>query len=207
YENGVPARPIVHNLPDFGNYMWLVPEMWSTNSSVHATFRDVSGVDRGEADTGSFKVVYTTVPGTLVNRYRLDSPVTLEHLYTTDFYEYTVLGQNINWVQEGVASLLHNGPANIGGVEATPYYRVYDFINRWHFWTTDRNEYFTLRQYTGRYSAEGVDGYIFPSQVAGTVPWFRLAYSGIPGLHHWTLDQNERNVLLTRGWVEEDHKY
>ena len=48
----------------------------------------------------------------------------------------------------------------------------------------------------------------FLSQVQGSVAWYRLAYPLVPGLHHWTRDVNERNVLVgQRGWVEEDHVF
>lgn len=209
YENGVLAQSIVKNLPDFGNFTWLVPEMWSASSTIRATFKNATGATLTTAQTGSFKVVYQTTPGTAVNRYRLYSPVTLEHLFTTDLNEYTVLGGQAGvWLQEGPASKMHNGPANVGGVEAVPYYRLYDFIVRWHHWTTDRNEYFTLRQNTGRYVAEGVDGYIFPTQVAGTTAWYRLLFPAIAGLHHWTADLNERNTLIGGGsWIEEQKEY
>jgi hypothetical protein len=207
YEQGVFARAIVRNLPDFGHFAWLVPEMWSANSSIRATFKDADGATLAVADSGTFQVFYTTIPGRLVDRYRLYSPVTLEHLFTTDANEYTVLGGTGVWIQEGIASQMHDGPVNIDGVQAVPYYRLYDYISRWHHWTTDRNEYFTLRRFSDRYLAEGVDGYIFPSQVAGTVPWYRLLYLGIAGLHHWTADQNERDTLLQRGWIEEHRQY
>jgi hypothetical protein len=209
YENGAFARSIVHNLPDFGNYTWFVPEMWSTSSTIHATFKDASGnpITGGQIDSGAFKVLYTTIPGLLVNRYRLYSPVTLEHLFTTDSNEYNVLGMSPAWIQEGVASHMHLGPANVGGVDAVPYYRVYNLSTRAHHWTTDRNEYFTLRRFTWVYVAEGVDGYIFKTQVSGTTPWYRLLLPGF-GIHTWTADQNERDTLVNqRGWVEEQRQY
>jgi len=143
------------------------------------------------------------------DRYRLYSPVTLEHLYTTDFNEYTVLGQQVGvWQQEGVASKMHKGPVTVSGVAAVPYYRLYDKVARWHHWTTDLNEYTVLSGNIARYNGEGVDGYIFKTQVTGTVPWYRLLSKNIPGLHHWTADQNERNVLVGNGaWIEESHEY
>jgi hypothetical protein len=209
YETGAFAKAIVHNLPDFGNYTWFVPEMWSASSIIRATFKDASGATVGTADTATFRVFYTTVAGVPVDRYRLYSPVTLEHLFTTDLNEYNVLGGQAGvWTQEGAASKMHNGPANIDGVEGKPYYRLYDYILRWHHWTTDRNEYFTLRGFTGRYVAEGVDGYIFPTQVTGTTPWYRLLYPSIAGLHHWTADQNERDTLVNSGfWIEEQKEF
>jgi len=208
YENDILARSIVKNLPDFGNYTWFVPEAWSTNSKIRMSFKDASGTTLGSVDSGTFRVCYTNTPGVLVSRYRLYSPVTLEHLYTTDLNEYNVLGQSGVWQQEGVASQMHNGPATIGGVAAVPYYRLYDKIARWHHWTTDLNEYTVLGANTGRYDQEGIDGYIFKTQVPGTVPFYRLLFKNIAGLHHWTADQNERDTLVGGGaWVEESREY
>ncbi len=141
-KSGVLSRSIVKNLPDFGSFTWFVPEMWSTTSTIRATFKDAAGVALSATDSGTFRVQYAITPGTLITRYRLYSPVTLEHLFTTDPNEYSVLGQTGIWVPEGAASHIHNGPTNIGGVEAVPYYRVYDFQSRWHLWTTDRNDAF-----------------------------------------------------------------
>lgn len=205
YEGGVLAKSIVKNLPDFGNFTWFVPEMWSVSSFIRATFKDANGTSVGTADTGTFRVSYLTTTGTAVNRYRLYSPVTLEHHFTTDQNEYNVLGTQVGtWIQEGAASKMHNGPMSMSGVEAVPYYRLYDQISKWHHWTTDRNEYFTLRLTPSRYVAEGVDGYIFKTQPSGTTAWYRL---NLGSLHHWTADLNERNTLILQGWNEEQKEY
>ena len=86
----------------------------------------------GGTTTSDEATLTVTAPtGVRVNRYRLYSPVTLEHLYTTDFHEYTVLGTWYpTWQQEGLASQLHNGPVTVSGVAAVPYYRLYDFVSR-----------------------------------------------------------------------------
>ena len=208
YEGGTLAQSIVRNLPDFGNYTWFVPEMWSASSTIRVTFKTATGTTITTANSGTTRVFYTTGTGSLVNRYRLYSPVTLEHHFTTDQGEYDFLsGLTGTWIGEGAASRMHNGPVNSSGVEGVPYYRLYDFILRWHHWTTDRNEYFFLRTLTGRYIAEGVDGYIFRTQVSGTVPWYRLTLPSIPGLHHWTSDLGERNHLVSVGWIEEQQEY
>jgi parallel beta-helix repeat protein len=201
-EGTTAVHGIARDLPDFGNFTWFVPEMWSAASKVRATFKDANGVVLGTADSGTFDVRYAGSSGSLVPRYRLYSPVTLEHLFTTDLNEYNVLGGFAGvWEKEGVSSQVYSGPATAGGIDAVPYYRLYDKTKRWHHWTTDRNEYLTLRQFSSIYDAEGVDGYVLPSAVGGTVPLYRLLYVPIAGLHHWTTDTNEKNVLLTRGWV------
>lgn len=107
------------------------------------------------------------------------------------------------WVQEGTVGKVLDNPGSFGGVEAVPYYRLYNNATRWHHWTSDANEYYTLAQFPW-WSAEGVDGYILPTQATGTVPLYRLLYPFIPGLHHWTIDPNEYDTLLGQyGWLGE----
>jgi hypothetical protein len=144
-----------------------------------------------------------TPPGTPVLRYRLYSDLTKEHLFTTDLNEYTVLGSNGNWVQEGTVGRVLDNPGSHNGVAAVPYYRLYDTSTRWHHWTTDANEYYTLAQ-LAHWNAEGVDGYIFPSQAAGTIELYRLNYPALGSLHHWTIDPVEyQQLILHFGWVGE----
>jgi len=43
-----------------------------------------------------------------------------------------------------------------------------------------------------------------PSAAPGTAPLYRLYLNAFGGLHLWTTDANERNVLTTTaGWVDE----
>jgi hypothetical protein len=136
-------------------------------------------------------------------RYRLYNPQSQEHLYTTDQNEYNVLGAGGVWVQEGTAGKVLNNPGSFNGAAATPYYRLYNNFTLWHHWTTDPNEYYTLLTYPG-WGGEGVDGYLLPTQVAGTTPLYRLVYPDGRGLHHWTVDANEYTTLInTYGWVGE----
>jgi hypothetical protein len=147
----------------------------------------------------------TTQPaGTPISRYRLYSPVTLEHHFTTDLNEYNVLGSFVGtWVQEGTVGRMLNNPGMFNGVTAVPYYRLYNTFTAWHHWTTDTNEYYTLTQFPG-WVGEGVDGYLLPANPAGTTRLYRLVYPFVAGLHHWTIDANEYNTLIgTYGWIGE----
>jgi hypothetical protein len=194
------------NLPDFGQYTWSVPEMWSSGARLRVTLKDTAGTTVTTIFSGTFRISYSTAAGSLVTRYRLYSPITLEHLFTTDQNEYNTLNTFTGvWQGEGADHAIYNGPANQSGVEAVPYYRLYDKTKAWHHWTTDRNEYFTLRGISGIYDAEGVDGYVLPTSVPSTVTFYRLVFSGLAGLHHWTRDANERSVLTSAGgWVDEN---
>ncbi|HUP30923.1 MAG TPA: hypothetical protein VM122_12160, partial [Usitatibacter sp.] len=147
--------------------------------------------------------VSSTPAGVPVFRYRLYSPVTLEHHFTTDLNEYTVLGSNGNWNMEGAIGKVLDNPGVYNGVQATPYYRLYNTSNNWHHWTSDPNEYYTLVQFAN-WSAEGVDGYILPTTTTNATPLYRLLYPFVAGLHHWTTDANEYNTLIgSYGWIGE----
>ena len=138
-----------------------------------------------------------------VTRYRLYSPVTREHHFTTDFNEYTVLGGNGNWNQEGTVGHVLDNPGIFNGVTAVPYYRLYNTNNQQHHWTTDANEYYTLIDFSF-WTGEGVDGYILPTNTLGATQLYRLLYPFVAGLHHWTIDANEYNTLIsTYGWIGE----
>ena len=137
---------------------------------------------------------------TLLTRYRLYHDGTKEHLYTTDTNEYSVLATR-GWLAEGAIYQLYPGAGSLNGVAAVPFYRLYNRISLQHHWTTDANEYNVLGQ--GDWTREGIDGYILPSSVAGSMPVYRLYLNAFGGLHLWTTDLNEKTVLSTRGWVYE----
>ncbi len=139
-------------------------------------------------------------PPETADRYRLFSDITKEHHYTTDAYEYFVLGTR-GWIQEGVAHRVYLAATPVSGVTPVSLYRLYHPGIRQHLWTTDRNEYDVLG--TRGWTQENVDGYILPSAIPGlTVPLYRLAHVALP-LHLWTTDLNEYTVLATRGWAQE----
>ncbi|HUP30054.1 MAG TPA: hypothetical protein VM122_07775, partial [Usitatibacter sp.] len=148
--------------------------------------------------------VNASPPGTLAIRYRLYSPVTQEHLFTTDRNEYDTLGaQAGTWNQEGEAGKVLNNPGTFNGVTAVPYYRLYNTQTRWHHWTTDANEYYTLIQFA-QFNAEGVDGYLLPTNTTGATQLYRLLYPDGRGLHHWTIDSVEYDILISQyGWIGE----
>ena len=50
-----------------------------------------------------------------------------------------------------------------------------------------------------------MDGYILPTATAGATQLYRLNYPALGSLHHWTIDANEYNTLITPqyGWIGE----
>ena len=57
------------------------------------------------------QTVTATTRGSLVIRYRLYSPGTFEHPYTTNFNEYSVLPVCCAWQAEGAIYKVFNAPA------------------------------------------------------------------------------------------------
>ena len=138
----------------------------------------------------------------LVTRYRLYSPGTYEHLYTTDQNEYNTLPVCCAWQPEGAIYRVFNGAGTYDGVNAVPYYRLYNPSSYQHLWTTYASEYSFLP--TVGWHQEGIDGYILPSSAVGAVPLYRLYLNAQGGLHLWTTDANERNYLIANaGWWDE----
>ena len=148
--------------------------------------------------------VFASPVANAVLRYRLYSPVTQEHLYTTDLNEYNTLATYVGtWVQEGTVGHVLDNPGSFNGATATPYYRLYNTATSWHHWTTDPNEYYTLIQFPN-WIAEGVDGYVLPTAATGATQLYRLVYPDGRGLHHWTIDPVEYGQLISvYGWVGE----
>lgn len=148
-------------------------------------------------------VVGQTIP-VAVPRYRLYSPVTKEHLYTTDLNEYNTLAM-VGWNQEGAPYDIYNSAVTIGGVTAVPFYRLYNPSDKQHLWTLDVNEKNTLSDGSHGWTYERIDGYIFQTQVTGSQALYRLylPYNGI-SLHLWTTDSNEYSTLAaSSGWSQE----
>jgi ELWxxDGT repeat protein len=149
--------------------------------------------------TGDPELWLAPLNGT-VNVLRLYHPAILEHLYTTDAYEYSVLG-TMGWTQEGQAYKVLYSSATYQGVTPIPLHRLYNPGSSQHLWTTDSNEAQVLAQ-SPHWSYEGPIGYVLKQSVTGSVPLYRMALAN-PSLHLWTTDANEYQVLQTRGWIPE----
>jgi len=166
------------------------------------------------ADNTTTTLLVMPTSGTETSVWRLYSSVTKEHLYTADLNEYNTLGTR-GWDQEGLAYDDYTGLITIGGVTTEPLYRLYNIPTQQHLWTTDPNEYNTLKNFVGTWSVDGISGYIFPANgntstslaaVPGSAALYRMSWPFNPSadLHLWTTDLNEYNTdAATYGWTKE----
>lgn len=124
--------------------------------------------------------------------YRLYHPITGEHLYTTDRYEKDVLYQQRGWGYEGIAWYAPS--------KGKPVYRLYNAGLMNHLYTSDTNEVKVLTSRHG-WKSDNNGRPVFYS--GGTVKIYRVYNYRLRGLHHWTTDVNEYNVLPRHGWTQE----
>jgi hypothetical protein len=172
------------------------------NETFNVTLSSPVGASLGTSTAvGTITNDDAPTPSAQVSQYRLYSPITLEHLFTTDQNEYNVLGTR-GWTQEGLGYKMLSSAGTFNGSFPVPFYRLYHDPSRQHHWTTDANEVTTLAERTD-WTYEGIIGFILPTQVGSSIPLFRLVL-GNPLIHLWTTDSNEKFVLTTqRGWGDE----
>ncbi len=129
----------------------------------------------------------------LIPIYRLYYRPTHEHLFTRDANEVNVLTQQGAWVYEGISWM---APA-----DGAPVYRLFNPYSKEHLYTADFNEYQTLP--SQGWQQEDICWY---SAGEDAIPVYRLFSPQLSiGSHHYTLDANERSVLLNTGlWRDEN---
>lgn len=128
--------------------------------------------------------------------YRLYNPQNGEHLYTTDRNERDVLYTKAGWGYEGEAWYAPD--------EGVPVYRLYNARLQNHLYTSDLNEINVLTSIHG-WTKDNNGQALFYS--GGEVSIYRLYNRALRGLHHWTTDVNEYNVLPSHGWKQEGETF
>jgi Bacterial Ig domain/Repeat of unknown function (DUF5648)/NHL repeat len=181
-----------------------------SNPAQAVCLRVRAGAAAGDTRTANFRVNNSSSPFTvltldpeLLPRYRIYVPSLRRHLYTTDTNEYNVLTSFSTYTGEGISHYVYKGPTTRAAQTGIPYYRLYFIPQQRHFYTSDFNEYNSLRAVTTFASDEGITGHIFPRYgVPGATALYRL-YSPAINSHLWTIDSNEFNVLRQNGWIPE----
>lgn len=149
--------------------------------------------------TGSTSVTFTIVepPVATVPMYRLYNRWSGEHLFTTDYSEYSHLG-SIGWTQEGVAWY---APASGG----TPVWRLYNPYSGDHLYTGSASEYAFLGSIGWRQEGESFRS---ADASSGGAPIYRLYNRWLTaGTHLFTTDYSEYAYLGTLGWRQEGEAF
>ncbi|KAJ6545565.1 hypothetical protein B0H19DRAFT_1033969 [Mycena capillaripes] len=121
--------------------------------------------------------------------YRDWNPTTGDHFYTTDSAEASgASGYNV----EGVRALVF--ATQVAG--SVRFLRLYNAAFRNHFYTTNATE---AAQIPGYVIQDEDPMYIYPTQLCGSVPFYRL----FAGNHFYTVDTGERDAAEMGGWVFE----
>ena len=131
--------------------------------------------------------------------FRLYSPVTGEHFYTTSINENNTLVDR-GWKQETWGWLVQTDKNDT----KTPVYRLYNPVSRDHLYTTDENEKNVLSSKHG-WKAEGIAFYsVNDSGTGQKLTVYRLFNpNAITATHFYTARTNEVNALVKAGWKKE----
>ena len=132
-------------------------------------------------------------------RYRVYNSSNGHHHWMTSEAEYNHL-LNVGWTGEGYDHKVLLEAATVDNIEAKAYYRLFNSNSGEHHWTMSFNEYSHLGNIG--WVQEGIDGYIFDSNVSGTIALYRL-YNPNSGFHHYSTSEFEYNTLGDAGWVQE----
>lgn len=128
--------------------------------------------------------------------YRLYNTLSGEHFYTSNVEERRVLLASFVWKDEGQGWIAPKSSALV-------VYRLVNPNTQDHHYTLDENEYATLPKYG--WQAEGLAFYSASENDEKAVALYRLYNPNATqvGMHHYTLDINERDTLVHLGWKDE----
>lgn len=117
------------------------------------------------------------------------------HLYTRDIAERDNATRVLGYRAEGIAGYLYGAPFP----GTVPLYRVYAAVGDDHFYTRDQSEAASAVAHGYVWEGlSGVAGYLFPSAVDGSEPFYRMygPESGTRSFHF--------NLSQMAGWVQVD---
>jgi Repeat of unknown function (DUF5648) len=192
--------------------------MFSPSSGDHfytasADERDNAFVAAGYRFEGTgFFIFLQPVAGT-VPLYRLFSSNSGDHFYTTSQAERQNAILNVGYLSEGIAGYVFAAQQP----DTTPVYRLFNPRTGDHFYTTSAAERDNAVNNLGynnegtacfiyaftSYADEGTACHVFPTQVAGTAPVYRLRSSTTID-HFYTMSAAERqNAIAQDGYVDE----
>ncbi len=127
--------------------------------------------------------------------YRLYSPRTNDHFYTTSSTERSA-ALNGGYTSEGVGAYVYS----VVATGRAPLYRLYNPRSGKHFYTANADERAAV--ISGGFGDEGIAGYIHPAQETGSAPLYRL-YNPRANKHFYTLNTAERDAVVAGGYTYE----
>lgn len=135
----------------------------------------------GYVDEGFTGYVVANDPGGVSPFYRLYSPNTGGHLYTTSIIENDGAIKNSGYRGDGTCGFIY-AEGSQPTANVTQLYRCYNATLDDHFYTTDTVAYLTLLE-TGTYVGEGIAGYV-PSSDTGRFAAFKSPVQRLVGDLH-----------------------
>ncbi len=188
-DSGVYAHIVTCVGWDDSTDSWIMLNSWGTNSAHPAgTFKVKMHMNYDMGFGGNSQLFFTTIDVAFSGPmpiYRMYSPLVTDHMYTTDYNEYSTSAVKVGYQQEGILGYVYSS-SQTGTI---PIYRMYSPFVTDHFYTTNYNEYTTTAVAVG-YQQEGILGYIYSSPQAGTTPVYRM-YSPFVKDHFYTTNYNE----------------
>jgi hypothetical protein len=146
---------------------------------------------RGGSSPQPFRRIYQVLDDV---RLVTNDPIEIAYLLPTGF-----------WVEEGPIGQVLPGPTTSSdGVAAVPLRRFYTPANLDHPLTATDTEVQALRAAASllQIQEEGVTGYVYPRQAAGTVPLLRLRNPSNQRTLY-TTDATEAQNVATAGWTND----
>lgn len=142
----------------------------------------------------------TQVSLSKVTLYRLHSAARADHFYTTHAGERDLFSRHCGYKYEAPAAQILASPAE----STVPLFRI--LRNKEHFYTTDVMEKDEVLRDTSDAAAvhyEGVAGYVYPIQLSGTIPLYRLYRPQVDNHFYTTSKLEKRLRLKVIGWMDE----
>jgi len=127
--------------------------------------------------------------------YRLYNPHSLDHFYTSDAAERDG-AHSPGWHNEGTACRIMTS-IKYGAI---PLYRMWN--GKDHFYTANLSEIESVAKNIPSYRLETHPGFVFPTQIEGTIALYRLFHPW-GGDHFYTCDDAEKARCVTGGWKDE----
>jgi hypothetical protein len=159
------------------------PEAVREEPSREATVKEgAAGDDLGQVKSGLTASV-NGCTGQVPRLARIYNPYGSEHLYT-QFNSEIASATSAGWIYEGITARIFDG--NFASCGAVPLYRFLRNDGQDRLYTTSYAELGSNPNW--RY--EFIQGYCFPSQVAGTIPLYRM-YVPSGADHYYTTSWGE----------------